>query len=94
MTTSTHTGLDTYKRLLQYAKPYLMLFVFGAIGTIVLSLSDAGFAWLVKPIINHGFVKRDRSFCTFSCDSLFCRTNVGVGWRTVCNIKSSVSCAI
>src|SRR3990167_1345555 len=72
MATSTNTGLDTYKRLLQYAKPYWMLFVLGAIGTIILSLSDAGFAWLVKPIINHGFVKRDRSFIHWLPILIFC----------------------
>ena len=60
--TIDNTGLQTYKRLLQSAKPYWMMFVIGAVGTIILSLTDAGFAWLVKPIINHGFVKRDRSF--------------------------------
>lgn len=62
MTASNNTGLQTYKRLLQYAKPYWALFILGAIGTVLLSLTDAGFAWLVQPIINHGFVKRDRSF--------------------------------
>lgn len=62
MTTSTNNGLQTYKRLLQYAKPYWLLFLFGVIGTVILSLSDASFAWLVKPIIDHGFVKRDRQF--------------------------------
>ena len=56
------TGLQTYKRLLRSASPYWAMFVIGAIGTILLSLTDAGFAWLVKPIINHAFVKRDRSF--------------------------------
>lgn len=58
----TSTGLQTYKRLLRSASPYWMLFVIGAIGTFLLSLTDAGFAWLVKPIINHAFVKRDRAF--------------------------------
>lgn len=55
-------GLETYRRLLGAAKPYWRMFVLGAIGTIVLSLTDAAFAWLVKPIINKGFVNRDALF--------------------------------
>lgn len=62
MTHPNNSGLQTYKRLLQSAKPYWMLFVFGAIGTIILSVTDAGFTGLIKPIIDHAFVKRDRSF--------------------------------
>ncbi|MCX7126003.1 MAG: lipid A export permease/ATP-binding protein MsbA [Gammaproteobacteria bacterium] len=58
----TNTGLKTYKRLLQSAKPYWVLFVIGAIGTIIMSATDAGFIGLTKPIIDHGFVHRDRSF--------------------------------
>ncbi len=58
----TNNGLQTYKRLLQFAKPYWMLFAIGAIGTIIMSCTDAGFIALTKPIVDHGFVKRDRSF--------------------------------
>lgn len=62
MTTTSNNGFQTYKRLLQFAKPYWMLFVLGAVGTIVLSITDAGFTGLIKPIIDHAFVRRDRSF--------------------------------
>ncbi len=62
MSISNSGSLQTYKRLLKTAKPYWILFAIGVIGTIILSLTDAGFAWLVKPIVNHGFVKRDRAF--------------------------------
>jgi len=56
------SGMKTYKRLLKSAKPYWMLFVLGALGTIVISMTDASFAKLVEPIINHAFSKRDRAF--------------------------------
>ena len=62
MSTINNNGLQTYKRLLQYAKPYWMLFVLGAVGTIILSATDAGFAGLVKPIIDQAFVRRDGFF--------------------------------
>ncbi|PIZ04116.1 MAG: lipid A export permease/ATP-binding protein MsbA [Gammaproteobacteria bacterium CG_4_10_14_0_8_um_filter_38_16] len=62
MNISTHTGFQTYKRLLQSAKPYWVLFVFGAIATVIVSGTDATFTGLIKPIIDESFIKRDRSF--------------------------------
>lgn len=56
------SGYKIYKRLLGAAKPYWRFFVLGAIGTILLSLTDASIAYLVKPIINLGFVKRNEHF--------------------------------
>ena len=58
----TNTGMKTYKRLLQSAKPYWGLFLIGTIGTILMSATDAGFIGLTKPIVDHGFVHRDRAF--------------------------------
>ncbi len=59
---SVPTGKDTYRRLLQAVKKYWPLFVLGIVGTICLSSLDAGFAWLVKPIINKGFIHKDAIF--------------------------------
>ena len=57
-----NTGFKTYKRLLQSAKPYWILFLIGAIGTIAMSGTDAGFIGMIKPIVDHAFVNRNRSF--------------------------------
>lgn len=57
-----NTGFQTYKRLLGSAKPYWMLFVLGAIGTVLMSVTDAGFTGMIKPIIDQAFVKRDGVF--------------------------------
>lgn len=62
MSKSVNNGLKTYKRLLQYAKPYWVLFLFGAVATIIVSGTDATFTGLIKPIIDESFIKRDRSF--------------------------------
>lgn len=62
MKTLTAQGIETYKRLLQATKQYWSIFLFGIIGTVVVSLTDAGFAWLIKPIINKGFIDRDKEF--------------------------------
>lgn len=53
---------QTYKRLLKQAKQYWGIFVIGMIGTIGLSMTDAAFSWMVKPLINQGFVARDKFF--------------------------------
>lgn len=62
MNTPANTGLQTYKRLLAYVKPYWMLFFLGVLATIIVSLIDASFTGLIKPIIDHAFILRDRAF--------------------------------
>lgn len=58
-------GRQIYGRLLKASSTYWQAFVCGIVGTIVLSLIDAGFAWLIKPIINQGFINRDAQFITW-----------------------------
>lgn len=55
-------GLQTYKRLLTFVRKYWAIFVLGIIGTTMLSCIDAAFTWMVKPIINRGFINRDLVF--------------------------------
>ena len=69
MTHPTHSlninsanGFQTYRRLLQYAKHYWVAFLIGIIGTILLSAADAGFAWVLKPILDKGFIAKDTLF--------------------------------
>ncbi|WP_264774277.1 lipid A export permease/ATP-binding protein MsbA [Coxiella burnetii] len=62
MKTLTSQGICTYGRLLQATKQYWPIFLIGVVGMIAVSLSDAGFTWLIKPIINRGFIARDLVF--------------------------------
>lgn len=55
-------SLDTYRRLLQATKKYWLCFLLGVVATAAMSLVDAGFAWLIKPIIDKGFINRDPHF--------------------------------
>ena len=55
-------GFQTYRRIIGDAKQYWYLFVIGAIGTVVLSSVDAGLTWLLKPILDKGFIDRNQSF--------------------------------
>ncbi len=57
--------LTTYKRLLQVSRQYLFLFFLGVLGTVILSGLDAGLSWLIKPIVDQGFIARNRSFIYF-----------------------------
>lgn len=62
MTRFFSQGLQTYCRLLQVTRPYWGFFVLGVLGTIAVSGIDAGFTWLIRPIINKGFIDRDVAF--------------------------------
>ena len=55
-------SMQTYRRLMQASKQYLKYFLLGILGTIMLSGIDAMFSWLIKPLINHGFIHRNASF--------------------------------
>jgi ATP-binding cassette, subfamily B, bacterial MsbA len=52
----------TYPRLLQATRKYWACFLLGVVATAAMSLVDAGFAWLIKPIIDKGFINRDPHF--------------------------------
>lgn len=53
------SGLRLYRRLLTYAWPYKSKFVIAVIGMIVLSITSAAFAAMMKPLIDQGFVGKD-----------------------------------
>lgn len=55
-------GLAVYKRLLMYSKRYWLAFLLGIIGTILLSIVDAGFAWGIKPVLDKGLIGREVTF--------------------------------
>ncbi len=48
-----------YKRLLAYAMPHWGMFLAATVAMAVLALSEASFAYMVKPLLNDGFVNRD-----------------------------------
>lgn len=56
------SGRTVYKRLLGYSKVYWWAFVFGIIGTVISSGTDASFTYLVKPLLDKGFIDKDMTF--------------------------------
>jgi len=53
------TGLSIYRRLLSYVKPYRTVFAIAALGMAVMAVTEASFAFLMKPILDKGFVDHD-----------------------------------
>jgi len=55
------TSLQTYQRLLRYVRPYSGVFTVAVIGMFVVAGGETAFAWLMKPLMDQGFVDRDAS---------------------------------
>jgi len=56
----THkSALKTYKRLLGYAWPYRWVFLAGVVGMFLGATAEAGFAALLKPLMDEAFVQQD-----------------------------------
>ncbi len=53
------SGLKTYLRLLDYARPHWAMFLLGVVGMVLFAAVDIGFAWLVKKFLDGAFVERD-----------------------------------
>ncbi len=53
------TGRHAYKALLALALDYKSYFYIAIVGMVIFALSDAAFAYLMKPMLDDGFIKRD-----------------------------------
>ena len=52
-------GLGAYRRLVALAMRYRSWFMLAILGMVVFALTEAAFAWLMKPMLDDGFIKRD-----------------------------------
>jgi subfamily B ATP-binding cassette protein MsbA len=57
--TSELQTLRLYRRLMAYVWPYKWVFLASILGMSVVSATEGGFAWIMKPLIDGGFVKND-----------------------------------
>ena len=53
------TGRHAYRALVSLALDYKSYFFLAILGMIIFALSDAAFAYLMKPMFDDGFIKRD-----------------------------------
>ncbi len=60
-TSELQSTLRLYRRLMAYVWPYKWVFLASILGMAVVSATEAGFAWVMKPLIDGGFVKNDAS---------------------------------
>ena len=54
--------MQIYKRLLEYARPHWLPFLVAVFASIIYSGVDSVFAYLLKPLIDKGFVSPDLTF--------------------------------
>lgn len=54
-------GKEAYRRLLVYVIPHWKMFVISVIGMAIFSGTDAAVAWLMKPLLDEGFIAEDVS---------------------------------
>ncbi len=57
-----HQQRHVYLRLLLFARQYWLTFAIGISGVILGALTNAGFTWLLKPVLDKGFIERDHHF--------------------------------
>ncbi|OGI40083.1 MAG: lipid A export permease/ATP-binding protein MsbA [Candidatus Muproteobacteria bacterium RBG_16_62_13] len=58
-------SLKLYRRLLRYAWPYRRMYLVAILGMLVLSGTAAGFAAIMEPLVDKGFVNRDPAAIKF-----------------------------
>lgn len=51
-----------YKRLLNYSKQYWPQFLLGILGTVISAFMTASFTWLIKPLLDQGFIAHNEKF--------------------------------
>lgn len=51
-----------YWRLIKYMLPYKGVFLIAMAGMITVAVADTGFAWILQPLMDDGFVGRDTDF--------------------------------
>lgn len=58
-------GLQVYKRLVSLALPHWRIFLLGIVGMVFNGLTDVAFAYLMKPLMDQGFLKPDPELALF-----------------------------
>ena len=54
-----------YRRLFGYVWPYKGVFALGLVGMLLAAAGDTGFAYMLQPIMDKGFVERDASYIRY-----------------------------
>jgi len=57
--TGKMTGIQSYRALLSLALEHKTYFLLAVIGMVIFAMSEAAFAYLMKPLLDDGFIDRD-----------------------------------
>ena len=63
-TTKTDSA-SLYKRLFMHVLPYKSVFIAALFGMLLVAVGDTGFAWILQPLMDKGFVQRDQAYIAF-----------------------------
>src|SRR5690606_37601248 len=55
------SAVGVYRRLIGYASEYKLIFVLAMLAMLIGALGEGATAWLMKPLLDQGFVERDAS---------------------------------
>jgi len=81
------TGRHAYKELVSLALAYKSYFVLAIIGMVVFASTEAAFAYLMKPMLDDGFIKRDEfiiKLIPIAIITIFVIRMIAVFLRTYC----------
>ncbi len=81
------TGVKAYRALVSIAFQHKMYFLLAIMGMLVFAASDAAFAYLMKPMLDDGFIDRDPQIIQlipFAIVGIFLVRMVAVFLRTYC----------
>ncbi len=81
------TGVKAYRALLSLAFEHKAYFILAIIGMLTFAASEAGFAYLMKPMLDEGFIDRDPfiiRLVPFAIVGIFLVRMVAVFMRTYC----------
>ncbi len=57
--TGKMTGIQSYRALLSLALEHKIYFLLAVIGMVIFAISEAAFAYMMKPLLDDGFINRD-----------------------------------
>ena len=85
--TGKMTGIQSYRALLSLAFEHKTYFLLAVIGMVIFAMSEAAFAYLMKPLLDDGFIDRDPliiRWIPLAIILVFAVRMVAISMRTYC----------
>ena len=85
--TGKMTGIQSYRALLSLALEHKTYFMLAVIGMVIFAISEAAFAYMMKPLLDDGFINRDPliiRLIPLAIILIFATRMVAISMRTYC----------